>query len=502
MESKYIIIQSGGKGTRLMPLTKNRPKSLVPVNNLPLIFHMFNKFPDKKYIIIGDYKYDVLSNYLETFASVDYILIHAKGEGNISGLDQALALIPNKEPFMIAWSDLLLGETFSLDSIENGCYIGITDQFTCSWRFKDGQLAKQTTSKNGVAGCFMFDSKERIPDVPPTGSFTEYLKGKERLMQSFPMGDLKEVGSLKALNSIDSKENRCRPYNKMIFENDKVIKTGLTKEAEQLIEREVKWYQEVNSYGFKGIPQVYSFKPLTMARIEGENIFKVPLLDSDKRKVVDSLYERLDELHHLRWDIFDVFDLQEDYYFKTLKRLRTIREVIPFSNDREIKINGRSCVNVFLSSQYLQDKVSKLLKPCEFGIIHGDCTLTNTLIDRNKKIYFIDARGYFGHTAISGDIYYDWAKVYYSIKGSFDQFNIKNFSLEVSEHEVKYSIAPSGWEHLTEYFLSKIPDCDVYRIKLIHAIIWLSLASHCWEDYDSLCTAFYNGLYLLNTLKD
>lgn len=28
---KYIIVQAGGKGTRLKHLTKNKPKALVPV---------------------------------------------------------------------------------------------------------------------------------------------------------------------------------------------------------------------------------------------------------------------------------------------------------------------------------------------------------------------------------------------------------------------------------------------------------------------------------------
>ena len=78
--------------------------------------------------------------------------------------------------------------------------------------------------------------------------------------------------------------------------------------------------------------------------------------------------------------------------------------------------------------------------------------------------------------------------------------NIKEFELHISDDEIQYQINPSGWEQFTQYFLQKIPDCDVFRIKMIHAVIWLSLASHCWEDYDSMCLAFYNGLYLWNDL--
>ena len=58
-----IIIQAGGKGTRLEHLTYNRPKCLVPVHNRPMIFHLFNKYKDAEFVVIGDYKYNVLEKY-------------------------------------------------------------------------------------------------------------------------------------------------------------------------------------------------------------------------------------------------------------------------------------------------------------------------------------------------------------------------------------------------------------------------------------------------------
>ncbi len=44
----YIIVQAGGKGTRLKHLTANKPKALVPVDNLPMLFHLFRKYPGQK----------------------------------------------------------------------------------------------------------------------------------------------------------------------------------------------------------------------------------------------------------------------------------------------------------------------------------------------------------------------------------------------------------------------------------------------------------------------
>ena len=51
---------------------------------------------------------------------------------------------------------------------------------------------------------------------------------------------------------------------------------------------------------------------------------------------------------------------------------------------------------------------------------------------------------------------------------------------------------------MTDKVLNNMQNCKIDDIKFIHAIIWLSLASHCWEDYDSMCLAFYNGTYLIS----
>ena len=32
---------------------------------------------------------------------------------------------------------------------------------------------------------------------------------------------------------------------------------------------------------------------------------------------------------------------------------------------------------------------------------------------------------------------------------------------------------------------------DSYEIRLLHAVIWLSLTTYAWQDYDSVCGAFY-----------
>ena len=98
MDVRYVIVQAGGKGSRMEILTRNKPKAVVPINNLPMIFHLFRKFSTMKFIVIGDYKYDVLKKYLATFAEVDYTLVCSAGEtGTCAGISEALSHIPEHE---------------------------------------------------------------------------------------------------------------------------------------------------------------------------------------------------------------------------------------------------------------------------------------------------------------------------------------------------------------------------------------------------------------------
>lgn len=494
-----IIIQAGGKGTRLEHLTVNRPKCLVPVKNRPILFHLFDKFKGSKFIVIGDYKFDVLKKYLETFAKdIDYKLIQTSGEGNICGIKDALEYVDNQESFMLIWSDLILTDEFEPDKLPLGNYVGILEGQKCSWSFINNKLDKISSDKFGVAGCFIFENKEKFENIPQTGSFATWLKNSGIDLLPMRMPRCPEVGTIDAINKFKDTENRCRPYNKMFFEDDKVIKTGITEEGKKLIDREITWYKKMVEYGFTSIPKIYSYNPLTMEKIEGTNIFQAELSAKDKEKIIDNLITSVNQMHSYETKPSNKEDLIKEYYTKTIDRLNSIKKVIPFADSEHIKINGKVCKNPIIFKDDFRASVEKNLLDTIFCPIHGDCTLTNTMVDKNNNIFFIDARGYFGSQNVIGDIRYDWAKLYYSMQGNFDRFNVKDFRLKINEDSVEYSIFSSGWENLVQKVLNNMKNCKIEDIKFIHSIIWLSLASHCFEDYDSMCLAYYNGVYLID----
>ena len=494
-----IIVQAGGKGTRLEYLTHNRPKCLVPVKNRPMIFHLFNKYKDAQFVIIGDYKYDVLERYLKTFAKdVNYKLIKASGTGNICGIKEALEYIPDDEKFLLIWSDLILSEDFKPEQLPDGNYVGILDGSMCSWSFINGKLDKIPSDKYGVAGCFLFENKMSFSDIPENGSFTMWLKNSSLTLKPMDMKNCPEVGTLESLAKFKDTENRCRPYNKMEFTGDTVIKTGLTEEGKKLIDREIVWYKKMNEYGFSAMPRIFCYNPLTMQKIDGVNIFQAKLSSEEKETVFSNLIDSVKLMHSYETVPSSAPDLKTEYYTKTVDRIESIKSAIPFADREYIRINGKECKNILFFKKEFERAVEEKLYKTVFCPIHGDCTLTNTMIDRDKNVYFIDARGYFGSQKVTGDIRYDWAKLYYSMSGNFDRFNIKDFRLSINDDSVEYKINSGGWEFLTEKLLSSADNCNIEEIKFIHSIIWLSLASHCWEDYDSMCLAFYNGTYLVN----
>ena len=187
----------------------------------------------------------------------------------------------------------------------------------------------------------------------------------------------------------------------------------------------------------------------------------------------------------------------ETYITKTYDRLALVESLIPFVRDEFIKINGRYYKNAL----FCKEQIAKLITahfPREFALIHGDSTFSNILFDSfAMEVVLIDPCGYFGQSQIYGDSDYDFAKLYYSICGDYDQFNRKKFTLSIGTNEVELAIKSSGWSDMSEEFFDLLPNVSKDKIKLLHALIWLSLTTYAWEDYDSICAAFYRGNMLM-----
>lgn len=499
---EYIIVQAGGKGTRMEKLTRNKPKALVPIENLPMLFHLFRQYPDKQYVIIGDYKYDVLERYLETFASVRYQMINASGHiGTCAGLRDAIQLIPEKAPFLLIWCDIVLPVDFVLPEV-NENLVGLSGDFPCRWQYKDGEFIEERSVERGVAGFFVFQDKEIISDVPYDGEFVRWLGECHVPFKEITLSKVREYGLYEQWDSLS--KQRCRPFNKTWVEGDRFYKKAIDEQGQALAAREVAWYKKVQKYGIVNTPEIYGYDPLCMELVNGKNIYEYDNLNSkEKCEILGAIIESLRKVHGIMSIQADKESYYEAYIGKTFNRLEKVKRLVPFAEDAVVTVNGRKCRNVFYYRDEFENLVLKYF-PKNFTLIHGDCTFSNMMLTESGKPILIDPRGYFGHTEFYGDAAYDWAKLYYSIVGNYDKFNLKHFQLDINEDGVRLAIESNGWEDMeNEFFLMLGGEVTREQMHILHAMIWLSLTTYAWEDYDSICGAFYNGLfYLEEALSD
>jgi thiamine kinase-like enzyme len=234
-----------------------------------------------------------------------------------------------------------------------------------------------------------------------------------------------------------------------------------------------------------------------MDRIQGKHPFKGSWTLPEKKIILQNIVNSLKTLHGLNKQPSSNQDIKTVYLDKTIERVNKVKQLIPFFNNASLKINGNLYTNPFwASTNYLEDYI-KEIKINHFCPIHGDCTFSNILIDKDLTPWFIDPRGYFAKTSFYGDEQYDWAKLYYSLVGNYDSINNKAYTLNITSHGVSYSIKDNGWSILENYFFD-ISEQNKNNIQLLHALIWFALCGYVVEDYDAILISFYNGVILWN----
>ena len=106
-----VVINAGGKGTRLEPFTKVLPKPLIPVGDLPIIEHIMNRYMEygcDRFKIIVNYKKELIKSY---FKEIDrtYNITWIDEEKPL-GTGGGLSLLKNKikDTFFFITCDSLL----------------------------------------------------------------------------------------------------------------------------------------------------------------------------------------------------------------------------------------------------------------------------------------------------------------------------------------------------------------------------------------------------------
>jgi len=496
----HVIVQAGGRGSRLRHHTWNKPKCLVSVRGKPLLYHLFDRFPQAKFVIIGDYAFGQLEAYLEVNTpAVDFVLIRALEKGTASGIATALEFVPSDAPLILTWSDLIIGEIGELP-ISSLPIVVTTSSFTCRWSVSPlGRLVEHPSNTKGVAGLFYFERAGLLPAPPVRGEFVKWFSLNISDFESIDCSDLEELGDFAVLEASNDRSGFSRFFNKVVINESIVTKTVIDLDFAELHRREVNWYIEAERLGFRRMPKILDLTPFTMERIVGSHAYQMYDLGTRERRAV--LANSLDTLGYLhdRGSLPMVLeDVLEVYLHKTRSRVLGVSAIIPGFKRDSVTVNGRKCRNFFSekNASHLDFAVSQVL-PKVFVPIHGDPTFSNSIVDQNLRIWLIDPRGSFAKPGIFGDASYDYAKLYYSAVGGYDSFNRRRFKLHIDDDTVEILMEESIFAGVAESVFADYFGNELAKIRIIHGLIWLSLSGYAKDDIDSVIGSFYLGLYWL-----
>ncbi|MCO8246716.1 MULTISPECIES: UTP--glucose-1-phosphate uridylyltransferase AglF [unclassified Haladaptatus] len=102
------VVLAAGKGTRLRPLTNDKPKGLVEVNGKPIVTHCFERLAElgaEEFIVVVGYrKEDIISYYDDEFDGIPITYTHQREQ---KGLAHALLTVEEHidDDFMLILGD-------------------------------------------------------------------------------------------------------------------------------------------------------------------------------------------------------------------------------------------------------------------------------------------------------------------------------------------------------------------------------------------------------------
>lgn len=136
-------------------------------------------------------------------------------------------------------------------------------------------------------------------------------------------------------------------------------------------------------------------------------------------------------------------------------------------------------------------------------LMHGDPQPENVIVGDNGMFYLIDWREDFGGIQEYGDIYYDLAKIYHALTISGEIVRGDEFVVDRHPDRVTYNFRLKNnllqFKSIFEDFITN-RGCDIYKVKMLSAIIYLNIAPLHHEPYSYLL--YYHGKHILHQLQE
>lgn len=487
MEEFKVLITTSGLGSRLGNLTNYTNKSLIRVADKPSISYIIESYPaNTKFVITLGHFGSHVRQFLElAYPDLDFTFVkidNYKGEGSSLGYSLLQCKDQINSPFIFHASDTIITDYAPLYPSKNYVVGSHKDN---SSQYRTLNIDNGKVIKINEKGEFNFDlSYVGIAGIKDYELFFNKLEnlinsGHEDTSDVHAINDMLsevEFDGLKAFgnNWFDvgntTELSKTRGYFKSSIDVlDKVDESIFF--FDDFI---IKFFSN-STINQNRVTRAYNLGELAPEMIDStENFYKY-------KKVIGNLFSKSVNSqtfkNFLNWANTSLWVRSQDDNFKSkctdfyiTKTKKRIEQYLKSNPENNI-INGQQIKPIYelidnLNIDWLCDGL-----PSQF---HGDFILDN-IIETEDGFKLIDWRQDFAGDLLTGDLYYDLAKLNHNLTVNHD---IVNKNLFNSSKENCYILVNSKLKECEEILHQFIIDngLDLKKVKTLTAIIWINMA--------------------------
>jgi dTDP-glucose pyrophosphorylase len=503
---KYCIL-AAGLGSRNNTIS-GLHKGLLPIENVPMISHIINKFDKEKQIIIAvGHKAEQIKSYLKFVHSdrkIKFITIDkysGKGTGPGYSLLQCRKYL--QCPFVFVPIDTFIDENIQFNVNNN--WIGVTkilkqdSKRYCLIKGKQKlesiYYGKGNLAYNGIAGIYdyldFWKSLEKPNLINNEHQVTTAFEGISNVKLQY-FKNLYDTGTEESYLKIKkkfSKEIVFPKNNETIFiDNNKVVKYF---SDETKCQNRVKRAKYLKNFSIK-------IKKLGSNMFGYEFIEGKLLSNISNKEVFSKFLEKYIKFAFMNNISNNSKKFQSDCEY--MYKIKTYQRIKIFQNkeiDNIKYINGifvEPIINIINKIDW--NKITTNAIPSNF---HGDLQPENIIISKNNKIFLIDWRESFGKDLKIGDFYYDLSKLYHGLIINGTIAKEKKFSIKIKKNRAEISYFSKNnllkFNKILELFCQK-HNIDYSIVKLLGALHYLNIA----EFYKTTEQEYSKFIFLLGKL--
>jgi len=516
--SLHVVIPTAGTGSRLLPFTTYLNKSLISVNNKPVISHIIEQYPeDTEFVIALGYKGNLVRDYLElAYPEKKFMFVEVdKYEGEGSGLGYTLLKCKEhlQQPFIFHSCDTLVCEMIpeptenwmgysQFRDLEKYRTVKVTGIKVTDIKEKGFEYLDNHRPYIGLSGIYdykefweamEYDNEDIIIQGEVFGLKILLLKGIKAY--EFDWCDTGNPKSLEFTRRVIQNQNSPnileKPDEAIWFVNEKVIKFSNNK---AFIENRVKRAEIIKEY----VPKITGSRSnmYSYDLVEGEILSKIITIPLFEKLLLKSKEFWKDYM--FKKDEYEDFKENSSKFYKD----KTYERVNLFYNtfgieDREEIIND---VKVPKLNDIL-DRVNwyNIISYGFPGRFHGDFHFENILYsEKNDKFTFLDWRQDFGGYLIIGDIYYDLAKLNHGLIICHELISKNMYNIKISGNKIDFDFYRKQiLVECEKYFYDWLiyNGYNIQKVRVITALIYLNIAALHHDPYCKLL--YYLGKYML-----